>query len=313
MTGSGMATVVSIYNFARAHIQDKRNRADIAILIIGFVLIGLSVFTNLVSEEISVVEGIIHYELSIYSFILAGPVYSLTILSVYTLARLHQRTIDPIQKNRLVYLILGIGVMIIGTVTLFTEIGKYPIDIAANGVTAILFVYAILRYQLMDVRLVIRQGMLYSIPTIIIGAAYFLIISLSINILSIYTEAEIFILSLVVAIISALVAEPLRQKFQSLIDRMFFREKYDSQVMLQTLSSQATSMLDLYKITNMILSEVVNTLHLPRAAFFFRDEDTGLFQLTTQIGLDDLGHPSFRQGHPLVLWLTNQNQPLGRQ
>ena len=94
---------------------------------------------------------------------------------------------------------------------------------------------------------------------------------------------------------------------------MFFREKYDSRVMLQTLSSQTTSTLDLYKITNMILSEVGTTMHLLRAAFFFRDEDTGVFQLTTQIGLDELGNQSFRQGHPLVLWFFNQNNPISRQ
>jgi len=203
--------------------------------------------------------------------------------------------------------------MIAGSGINFTPLGQYPLDIAANGITAILFIYAILRYQLLDIRVVIRQGMLYSIPTIIIGATYFLIISLAINIFSIYTGAEIFILSLLVAVLSALVAEPLRLKFQSLIDRMFFREKYDSRVMLQTLSSQSTSMLDLYKITNMILTEVSTTLHLPKAAFFFRDEDTGVFQLTTQIGIDNIGNPSFRQGHPLVLWLSTQNSPLGRQ
>jgi len=202
--------------------------------------------------------------------------------------------------------------MIMGSGLNFTPYGQYPLDIAANGITATLFIYAILRYQLLDIRVVVRQGMLYSIPTIIIGATYFLIISLAINIFSIYTGAEIFILSLLVAVLSALVAEPLRLKFQSLIDRMFFREKYDSRVMLQTLSSQTTTMLDLYKITNMILTEVSTTLHLPKAAFFFRDEDTGAFQLTTQIGIDDLGNQSFRFGHPLVLWLSSQNKPLGR-
>ncbi len=313
MTGSGMATMVAVYNFARAHTQEKRSRADLLVLSIGIVLIGLSIFTDLVSESVSVVDGIIIYKLSIYSYILAGPVYSLIILSLLTLARLRRRTIDPIQQNRLMYLILGIGVMIIGTATIFTDLGKYPIDIAANGVTAILFVYAILRYQLMDIRVVIRQGMLYSIPTIIIGTAYFLIIYLALRILDIATEVEIFVLSLVVAIITALAAEPLRLQAQSLIDRMFFREKYDSQVMLQTLSSQVTSVLDLYDITDMILTDVASTLHLPRAAFFLRDEETGVFQLTNQIGLEEIGHLTFRQGHPVVRWLSSHDTPVARQ
>ena len=312
MTGSGMATMVAVYNFARAHTQEKRSRADLLVLSIGIVLIGLSIFTDLVSESVSVVDGIIIYKLSIYSYILAGPVYSLIILSLLTLARLRRKTIDPIQKNRLVYLILGIGVMIIGTATIFTDLGKYPIDIAANGITAILFIYAILRYQLMDVRVIIRQGMLYSIPTMIISTTYFLIIFLAINTLKLISDVEIFMLSLLVAVVTGLVAEPLREKAQQLIDRMFFREKYDSQVMLQALSSQVTSVLDLYEITDMILTDVASTLHLPRAAFFLRDEETGVLHLTNQIGLDDLGNQSFRMGHPVVRWFHTHDAPINR-
>jgi hypothetical protein len=272
-----------------------------------------SLVTDLVVKSVFVEGGVIVYELGIWIGLIAGPGYVLMLYSIGLMIRTYRRTIDPIQQNRLLYIILGTGFMIVGSGVNFTPLGQYPLDIAANGIMAVLFIYAILRYQLLDIRVVIRQGMLYSIPTIIIGSTYFLIISLAINIFSIYTGAEIFILSLLVAVLSALVAEPLRLKFQSLIDRMFFREKYDSRVMLQTLSSQTTSMLDLYKITNMILTEVSTTLHLPKAAFFFRDEDTGVFQLTTQIGIDNIGNPSFRQGHPLVLWLSTHNSPLGRQ
>ncbi len=312
MISSGMGTMISIYRLARSFTKDK-GRSDVYVLVFGVIMIVFSIFSDLAIDFAAVEAGVIIYEFTIYTYFIAGPGYILVVLSLFTLFRAHRKTIDPVQKNRLVYLILGIGVMIIGSSINFTPLGKYPLDIAANGVAAILFVYAILRYQLLDIRVVIRQGLLYSIPTIIIGAAYFLIINLSIRLLDIYAEVQIFLLSLVVAIITALLAEPFRLQAQSLINRMFFREKYDSQVMLQTLSSRAISMLDLYQVTDMILEEVTTTLQIPRAAFFLRDVETGAFQLTNQIGLDDLGNQSFRQGHPLVLWLSSQNQPLGRQ
>jgi len=72
-------------------------------------------------------------------------------------------------------------------------------------------------------------------------------------------------------------------------------------------------MLDLYKITNMILAEVTSTLQLTRAAFFLKDKETRVFQLITQIGLDDYGYQTFRQGHPVVLWLSTHNAPLSRE
>ena len=312
MSLGGLMTVVPVFKLSRATIN-IRDHWDTVILIFVLFSIGLSLGTNLVFESAYVEGGIIHSVFGDWMPLVVGPGIVIMLYSIGIMTRSYRRSYDPIEQNRLLYLILGIGAMVIAsTIPNFTSLGKYPVDISVNGITAILFGYAILRYQLLDIRVVIRQGMLYSIPTIIIGATYFLIISLAINIFNVYSGTEIFILSLLVAIISALVAEPLRLKFQSLIDRIFFREKYDSQVMLQTLSSQVASVLDLYEITNMILTGVSSTLHLPKAAFFLRDEETGIFQLTNQIGLDEIGIQTFRQGHPIVRWFSTHDTPVDK-
>jgi HD-GYP domain-containing protein (c-di-GMP phosphodiesterase class II) len=312
MVASQPGMMVSVFAFARSNIK-VRNKWDTGVLIFGIILIGFSLIPNLLVSNFHLENGIIFYDLTPYTYIPAVPGFGLIIYSIASLIGSYRRTNDPIQQNRLLYLILGIGVMIIGSAINFTPLGKYPIDIAANGITAIVIVYAILRYQLLDIRVVIRQGLVYSIPTIIIGATYFLIITLSLTVFELYSGVEIFLLSLAVAVVTALVAEPLRVKAQQIIDRLFFREKYDSQVMLQSLSSRAASVLDLYKITNMILTEVTSTLHIPKAAFFLHDEETGIFQITTQIGLDEIGNLSFRKGHPVVLWLSTRDLPLNRQ
>lgn len=314
ITSAGFFASLSIYLFARATIKAKNWWGNLATILI-VIVIGLTLTTNLFTESVSVIDGFITYPFAATWVLLAAPSTIIILISLITLIRDRQKTSDPIQKNRLIYLILGILVMIFGSSIniIYPPLGGYPVDIVANMITALIIVYAILRFQLLDIRIVIRQGLLYSIPTAIIGATYFLIITMFINIFGLFSGPEVFLTSLVVAIITALIAEPLRVRAQAIIDRMFFREKYDSQVLLQTLSSQTTSTLDLYKITHLILSEVGATLHLPRAAFFFRDEDTGVFQLTSQIGLDDLGNQSFRQGHPLVLWFFNQNHPISRQ
>jgi len=304
--------MISIFAFARSN-NKVRDKWDTVVLIFGIIIIGLSLVPNLLVSNFQVENGIIDYDLTDYTFIPAIPGFALITYSLVSLIGAYRRSYDPVQQNRLMYLILGIGVMIIGSAMNFTPLGKYPIDIAANAITALFFVYAILRYQLLDIRVVIRQGMVYSIPTMLIGTIYFLIITLSLNIFHIYTGAEIFLLSLVVAMVTALVAEPLRYKAQQLIDRMFFREKYDSQVMLQTLSSRAASVLDLFQITDMILKEVTSTLHIPKAAFFLRDEETGVFLLVAKIGLEEVSNITFRHGHPLVLWLSTHENAVGKQ
>ena len=152
MMGATFVTMVSIFRFSRTTIN-MRGKWDVIVSIFGAVTIGLSVFSNIV-QSVTVEGGIIHYKLSPFIALLVLPGYTLIVISLTTLIRAYRRSFDPIQQNRLTYLILGIAVLMIGSVINFTPLGKYPIDVAANGVTAILFVYAILRYQLLDIRVV---------------------------------------------------------------------------------------------------------------------------------------------------------------
>jgi C4-dicarboxylate-specific signal transduction histidine kinase len=109
---------------------------------------------------------------------------------------------------------------------------------------------------------------------------------------------------------TAVVAQPLRDRAQLAIDRLFFREKYDSSLMLQRLSHTAASVLDLDRLTGMILDEVTTTIHIERAAFFLRREESGEFHLMAQRGGDQNANLRLRKDHTIVDWLTNHEQAL---
>jgi putative nucleotidyltransferase with HDIG domain len=309
-SASALASFITIFHFVQTIVNRKRKWSIVVILYGVFAYI-LTVSTNLVIRNATAEGGVVlNIEFAPLLGVLVGPSYLVGLYSIYELIRGYRESTDLTSRNRLFYLLFGIGFMMIATLVNFTPLGKYPIDIAANGITALVIAYSILRYQLLDIRLVIRQGLLYSIPTILIGSTYFLIITLSLNLFKIYSGAEIFLLSLVVAIITALLAEPLRVRAQQFIDRLFFREKYDSKLMLQTLSGRVSSVLNLNEITNIILGEVVSTLHIPKAAIFLKDEASSRFQLISHIGLDHVVKFEFRPRHPIILWLTTHDQPL---
>ena len=204
----------------------------------------------------------------------------------------------------------GLGLVIVASVVNFTPLGRYPIDIAGNGISALLIAYAILRHNLLDIRVAVRKGLLYSIPTVLISTGYFLVIFLALRLFNFYSGFGIFILALFVAILTALVAQPIRDKAQSWIDRLFFREKYDSGLMMQRLSSQAASVLDLNRISNMILEETTSILHIEKAAFLLKQADSDDFLLTAQKGMGATALIRFGKSHPIVLWFANHDQPI---
>ena len=110
---------------------------------------------------------------------------------------------------------------------------------------------------------------------------------------------------------TAVVTQPLRDRAQLWIDRLFFREKYDSRLMLQRLSRTAASVLDLNRLANMLLDEVTATMQIEKASLLLREEGTAEFRLIAQRGLDaESVNLRLKGGHPVVAWLAREEDIL---
>jgi len=242
--------------------------------------------------------------------ILGAPNYLFLGYAILNLIRAYRSTRSNLQRSRIQYLLLGVGLVVLGTVANFVpQLQPYPIDVGANIINAICIAYAILRYQLLNISLVVRKGLLYSIPTVIIGFSYFLVAFLAVGLFHLVAGYQL-VLSLIVGAVTAILAEPLRNRVQSWVDRLFFHEKYDSTLMLQRLSRTAASVLDLDILAGMILEAVVTTLHVEKAALLLKHEKSGQFRLMAQRGVDQETDFALRTDHPLMEWLSSHEHTL---
>ncbi len=311
MVAGAIASMPAIFYFVQTFLNFYRPWASFVYLYSAFCIL-LALLSPFVVQSASVSNGAVSYQFTPLLVIVAGPGYGLALFSLILLFHNLHISKDAIYRNRLRYLAIGLAFIILGSLVNWTPLGRYPIDIAANGLCALFIAYAILKHQLLDISVVLRKGLLYSIPTSLIGAAYFLIISLALNLLHLYSSSQIFLLSLFVAILTALVAQPLHAKIQGWIDRLFFREKYDATRLIQRLSHTTASLLDLNLLTSFILNEITATLHINRAAFFLR-QSNGDFYLAAQHGLSLTPAPALRHDHPLALYLATYDHALNHE
>lgn len=311
LSAGSTAMPFTFYCFVQFFLE-KVHKKILIFSLFYFITIQVANMLGLVIESAYAVDGrlINQYGPAVILPSLSWPLY--IGLSAGQLFNEYRKTKDIVYRNRIKYLLSVIIVIFCGAMTNISRLSVYPIDIGFNVLSAGLIGYAILRYQLLDLSVVIRKSLLYSIPTIIIGALYFLTINFISRLFTALTNQNIFLLSLLVAILSALVAQPIHDKAQHLVDRLFFREKHDIGLMLQRVSGTASTVLDIHLLTNMILKEINANLHVSISAFFLKSIDQDDFELSTWEGQDIDRSIRFRKDHPIVQWLSANNHVISR-
>ena len=313
MSSGAILSMVALFFFTQSVVSHPLKSWANVIYVFGFIAFWINLLTNVVTPYAAIIDGELTYQLRPWIILLATPGYLVVILSIIQLFYSAKASEDETNISRYVLLIIAIIIVLLGAVFNFTDLGKYPLDIAANVVAALLISYAILRHQLLDIQVVLRRGLLYFIPTIIIGAAYFLLISLTLFLIDADTQAELFTMSLIVSIIAGIVIQPLRDLLQRWVDRFFFRERYSEIQMLQRITEAAASLIDIDLLSSMILNEVSETIHIKETALFLRSENHKSYYLNALTGITLSPRTKISDDNPIIKRLTEKDDVITRQ
>ncbi len=135
------------------------------------------------------------------------------------------------------------------------------------------FAYAIVRFQMLNIRVIVRRTFLYAATTAILFGLYALAIAMANTVFagSRLSSSPLFAFGFFLVIIPLF--EFLRRRLQTPIDRLFFREKLDYQAALLEMSEAITGELDLGRIADYLTGRVAATMRLAKASIWIRDRD----------------------------------------
>jgi len=146
------------------------------------------------------------------------------------------------------------------------------------------FGYAIVRYRLMDVDVIFRRGMAYTLATATIVALYFGVIGLFAD----YFRSSIRITSrggwVLAVVVTALVFQPMVNWIQVRLDRFFNRERYDYRRTLLEFARELSSELHVDRLLERVTAKLAETLGVDRLAVFWVTE-TNQFRLFKSRGV----------------------------
>jgi hypothetical protein len=126
---------------------------------------------------------------------------------------------------------------------------------------------AILRSRLWDIDLIIRRTLVYSSLTTVLGAGYMgSVFGLQVAFQAVTGEGRSTLATILSTLAIAALFGPLRGWVQRVIDRRFYRRRYDAARALALYRALARDDLDLDSVTDSLLQTVDETLQ-PEAAW----------------------------------------------
>jgi len=134
------------------------------------------------------------------------------------------------------------------------------------------FSWAIVRYRLMDVDLIFKRGVTYTLATAAIVGLYFGVVALGGEIVHTRLTA-LGTPGLVVAImVTGLVFDPLKRMLQARVDRVFDQKSFDYRETLIDFGRSLNSQTDLRALVDSIVERLPQTLLVTRVAVFLATE-----------------------------------------
>lgn len=145
---------------------------------------------------------------------------------------------------------------------------------------SISFGYAILKHGVLDLRIVVRRSLVYTILSAFIIALYYSTVRWFGDIVAERFAINQFILTLIPAVVIAIVFAPLRSRIQTWVDRHFYREEIRFQETVPDFSRELSQQIKAQDVIRILGERLQETLHPQSLRVYGREDSEEPFLLT---------------------------------
>jgi hypothetical protein len=224
-------------------------------------------------------------------------VYFLVVTSTLIAAQIYRyrRVSTPLQRQQTKWVIFALALVILGQIVSLLPLAFNPslaqptslyfviVDPITNtliALSAVAFAFAILRYRLYEVDVIIRRTLIYGSLTAILAGVYIVgVIGAQTLVNAVARKPDQPASPVLIVITTLLIAalfQPLRRGLQRFIDRRFYRSKYDSRKTLEAFSATLRQEVNLSALTGHLVTVVTETMQPEHVSLWLRENESRL-------------------------------------
>ena len=162
-------------------------------------------------------------------------------------------------------------------------------SVLSLGILPLTFGYAIFRYRLMDVDLIFKRGMAYTLAAVAIAGVYFGTVAVIAYIVQSKLPSLGRVGLVLLMVVTALLFDPVRRFIEQWIDRLFYRTRYDYRHTLIEFGRELNAETDLDKMLTAVVDQLSRTLMVDRMAIFLASGEQERFLLAKSFGIQQTG------------------------
>lgn len=303
---ASLATFIFFYHFTHAYTHTRGQRAIItaAYIALGIITV-LSPLTDLFVEQIRVEDYGYAPVVGIGSYIVVISFIFFTVAAIRNLMGRHKESPSYRERNKLIYLAIGAVLIITGTyLDVLTNLP--PVMIKTSIAFSILGTIVVVKYDLLDIRYIARRSLAYVITSSAIAISYILVILYLDRTIGL-ERSPIWLHAIMIVAISVGI-RPLYTWSQQVVDKFFYRGRYDYLKALENFASQTQSIVNLKQLCNTVVELANGAMQTTRTCLLLPSEEKRGFVIESINCAGELkSETMLKNSSATVKWLTHHS------
>ena len=217
---------IFLIHFTHSFLEYKNKYLIVTTYLIGIFFL-ISLFTGHLIYHVRLVFNSFYYpsnpQILYFIFVL---LWIISIFYIYKLAYRKTKTTFGEKRNKIKYLFISLSVGFIGGATNFVPIfgiNLYPYGNFLVAIFPIIMTIIILKYHLLDINIIIRKSLIYSLLVTTITIIFLVSVLISEHFFNQVMHYQCVTISIITATLIAIIFTPLKNMIQDLVDRAFFK------------------------------------------------------------------------------------------